>query len=65
MGEVEKDSFIALPGKGSHSGLIAFKTMCPNAGHSKGVLFQVDGGADNNQSVSRALIFSNPEIIWH
>ena len=37
-GEAEKESFIALPGKGSHSGLIAFKTMCPNAGHPRGVL---------------------------
>ena len=30
LGEVEKDSFIALPGKGGHSGLLPSKTMCPN-----------------------------------
>ena len=29
LGEVEKNSFIALPGKGEHSGLVAPKTMCP------------------------------------
>ena len=30
LGEVEKDSFIALPGKGGHSRLLPQKTMCPN-----------------------------------
>ena len=30
LGEVEKDSFIALPGKGEHTGLLPRKTMCPN-----------------------------------
>ena len=30
MGEVEKDSFITLPGKGGHSRLLPQKTMCPN-----------------------------------
>ena len=32
MGEVEKDSFIPLLGKGGHSGLVPSKTMCPNPG---------------------------------
>ena len=32
LGGVEKDSFIALPGKGGHSGLLPWKTMCPNPG---------------------------------
>ena len=32
LGEVEKNSFIALPGKGGHSGLMPLKTMCPNPG---------------------------------
>ena len=32
LGEVEKDSFIALPGKGGHNGLLFSKTMCPNPG---------------------------------
>ena len=31
-GEVEKNSFIALPGKRGHSGLLPQKTMCPNPG---------------------------------
>ena len=31
LGEVGKDSFIALPGKGGHSGLLPRK-LCPNAG---------------------------------
>ena len=29
LGEVEKNSFIALPGKGGHSRLLPWKTMCP------------------------------------
>ena len=32
LGEVEKNSFFALPGKGGHSGLLPLKTMCPNPG---------------------------------
>ena len=32
LGEVEKKSFIALPGKGGHSGLVPSKTVCPNPG---------------------------------
>ena len=30
LGEGEKDSFITLPGKGGHSGLLTQKTMCPH-----------------------------------
>ena len=30
LGEVEKNSFIALPGKGGHSGLVPSKTVCLN-----------------------------------
>ena len=32
LGEVEKDSFIAFPGKGLHSGLVPPKIVCPNPG---------------------------------
>ena len=32
LGEVEKNSFIALPGKGGHSRLLSSKTMCPHLG---------------------------------
>ena len=32
LGEVEKNSFIALPGKGGNSGLMPLKTVCPNLG---------------------------------
>ena len=32
LGEVEKNSFIALPGKGGHSRLVPLKIMCPNLG---------------------------------
>ena len=32
LGEGEKNSFIALPGKGGHSGLVPLKTVCPNLG---------------------------------
>ena len=32
LGEVEKNSFIALPGKEGDSGLLASKTVCPNLG---------------------------------
>ena len=32
LGEVEKKSFIALPGKGGHSGLMPLKTVCPIPG---------------------------------
>ena len=32
LGEVEKNSIIALPGKGGHSGLVPWKTVCPNPG---------------------------------
>ena len=31
-GEVEKNSFIALPGIGRHSGLVPLKTVCSNPG---------------------------------
>ena len=31
-GEVEKNSFIALPGKGRRKRLLLLKTMCPNPG---------------------------------
>ena len=30
LGEVEKDIFIALPGKGGHSRLMPLKNCCPN-----------------------------------
>ena len=30
LGEVEKNSFIALPGKGGHSKLLPLNTVCPN-----------------------------------
>ena len=30
--KVEKNNFIALPGKGGHSGLLLLKTVCPNPG---------------------------------
>ena len=32
LGEVEKNSFIDLSGKGEHSGLLSWKTMHPNPG---------------------------------
>lgn len=32
LGEVGKNSFIVLPGKGGHSGLLPWKTVCPNPG---------------------------------
>ena len=32
LGEIEKNSFIALPGKWGHSGLLPSKTMCPLSG---------------------------------
>ena len=32
LGEVEKNSFIALPGRGGHSWLLPLKTTCPNPG---------------------------------
>ena len=38
MGEVEKNSFIALPGKGGHKGLMPSKTVCPNPGCGGGAL---------------------------
>ena len=34
-GELEKDSFIALPCKVGHSGLLPRKTVCPNPGGNK------------------------------
>ena len=32
LGEVGKNSFIVLPGKGGHSRLLPSKTMCPHPG---------------------------------
>ena len=32
LGEVEKNSFIALTGKGGHSRLLPLKTVCPKPG---------------------------------
>ena len=34
LGEVEKNSSIALPSKGEHSGLLPSKIVCPNPGGS-------------------------------
>ena len=56
LGEVEKNSFIALPGKGGHSGFLPQKTMCLNPGgfdeefysnSSRVVLWVSDGGSPN------------------
>ena len=35
LGEVEKNSFIALPGKGGHNGIMPSKLLCP---HLEGVV---------------------------
>ena len=32
LGKEEKNSFIVLPGKRGHSGLMPSKTVCPNSG---------------------------------
>ena len=32
LGEIEKNSCIALPGERGHSGLLPLKTACPNPG---------------------------------
>ena len=32
LGEVEKNSFIAFPGKEGHSGILPLKTVCPKLG---------------------------------
>ena len=32
MGGIEKESFITLPDKGGHAGILTLKTMCPNLG---------------------------------
>ena len=34
LGEIENNSFTALPGKGGHSRLVPVKTVCPNLGGS-------------------------------
>ena len=45
-GEVEKNSFIALPGKGGHSGLMPSKLCVPPWG----------GVADKDEGLCRALV---------
>ena len=40
LGEVEKNSFIALPGKGGHSGLIPWK-LCPAPGNDSEEFYSV------------------------
>ena len=65
LGEVEKDTFIALPGKGGHSGLMTRKTVCPNPGRfGEGFWFNgamVQGrGCCKDQDVCRACI----PLIW-
>ena len=40
MGEVEENSFIALPGKGAHSGLMPSKLCVPNPGSGGGVVHE-------------------------
>ena len=32
LGGIEKESFITLPDKGGHTGILPLKTMCPNLG---------------------------------
>ena len=39
LGEVEKNSFIVLPGKGEHSRSLTLKTMCPNPGGFDGEFY--------------------------
>lgn len=44
MGEVEKDSFIGLPGKGRHRRLLLLKTMCSNLeGLAKSFIATIQG----------------------
>ena len=68
--EVEKKSFIALPGKGGHSGLKPSKLCVPTWGRGSlwGVLQSRGGVAEKDQGVCRAHIPSidsfNPEIFW-
>ena len=37
LDEVEKNSSIAFPGKGGHSGLVPLKNVCPNPGGGGGI----------------------------
>ena len=57
-GEVEKNSFIALPGKGGHSGLMPSKLCVPTQGWGGPVrVLESRGGiADKDQGVCRACI---------
>ena len=54
MGEVEKNSFIAFPGKGGHSGLTPSK-LCPNLGCEESYS-QGAGVADKDQGACRACV---------
>ena len=44
LGEVENNSFIALPGKGGHNRLLLLKTMCPNPGEFGEEFYDNDSG---------------------
>ena len=48
LGEVEEDSFIALPGKVSHTGLLPQKAMCTNTR-------ELGEGFYNSRSKARSL----------
>ena len=48
MGEVEKNSFIALPGKGGHSKLMPTKPVCPTQEDLvRRFMATVQGGTDD------------------
>ena len=69
LGEVQKNSFIALPGKAGHSRAHASKTVCLNPGWD----LVRRGVADEDQGACRAsggflmsfLKLSNCDLLWN
>lgn len=62
LSEIENDSFIALLGKGGHSGLM-LKTVCPNMGVRFGEEFYSDGS--RSRLLIRMGVCAGPAISVH
>ena len=66
LGEAEKDSFIAFPGKGGQSGLLPSKTLCPNPGEFDEEFYGKGGVADQIRVCAGYQVVSPNlgELLW-
>ena len=59
LSELEKNSFIALPGKGGHSRLLSQKTVCPNLGG-----FDEEFKSNDSRARLQGVCRADTPLIW-